>query len=144
MPLFCPTPAEIPGMFDLPPSQFVPLWITILLLGVIPFLLLVFVFRVIQLFRGLSQGQEERSLVWLDVLLGVCIVVWGSLLMLLLLWVIAIAQWETRINPQCPKYLMLPITPGTLVGIIMFLLVGAGIWAVQRWYRRTKSRLLEG
>ncbi len=141
----CPAPSATPGMFALPSLQLVPAWVVIPLLGGAILVPLAFAFRTVRLFQGLAQGKEQRSLVWLETLLGLCVAIFYSLFAVFLLWIITLALWEPTIDYQCFDQIEpLFAHPGNVVGMIVFVLAGVGMWAFQQWYRRTKSKLEAG
>ena len=143
----CPAPSVAPGLFALPPPQFVPAWVVIALLGGAILVPLAVAFRAVRLFQGLARGQEQWSLVWLEIFLGVFLAIFYSLFAVFLLWTITLVLWESTIDYQCVKQfspLLLLAHPGNVVGMIVFVLAGIGMWASQQWYRRTKRRLDAG
>ncbi len=139
----CPPPDEIPGMFTLTTLQIVPLWATILILGFISFALIVIAFRIIRLFQRLARGQELRSLVWLQVLSGACLGVWGLCMGMLLLWLIAFSLWFTPEYSQCAKQgYVLFAHPGNVVGLIVVPVAFMGMGVLQLRYGHLKSKLI--
>ncbi len=143
----CPQPVEAPGLFDLPSFQLVPAWIVIPLLFVTFLLPLAVAFRAFRLFQGLARGQEQRSLVWLEILLGLCVVIFYSLFTAFILWIITLNLWGSTLDPQCVDQIgprLILAHPGNVVGMLVFIVAGVGMWVSQQWYRRTKSRLEAG
>jgi hypothetical protein len=63
-------------------------------------------------------------------------------------WIGSLLMWEETVDAECMKGLMpvryLLAHPENVVGIIVCMLSGVGMWAFQQWYRRTKGRLEAG